>query len=76
MCLLYMLKGIDGTHLGGSVQGVSKLFLVRLDTKFLQWVVSGMCRNFCLIGENMMGRDEKMWFLFSCQFGMFRNFIN
>lgn len=55
MCLVCMLKGIDGTHLGGSVQGGSKLSLVRLDTDFLQWVVSGMYRRFCLIGENVMG---------------------
>lgn len=53
-----------------------KALLVRLDTKFLQWVVSGMYRNFCLIVENVMGRDEKMWFLFSCQFGMLKSLIN
>lgn len=52
MCLVCMVKGIDATHLGDGVQGVSKQSLVRLDTHFLQWVVSGMYRRFCLIGEN------------------------
>jgi len=52
MCLVSKLEDIDGVHLQDNVQWVSKPFLVRLDIYFLQWVVSGIYRRFCLIREN------------------------